>query len=122
MQLLTETMDINELMRLRILFESNGIAIYVSNEDSARNFGFIYPARKYGIFVVYENQLEDARALLENEDYEVQNPINLEAHRAYLEQQAPESTKKIFNVLMNIIVISACVVIALVLYFKISSA
>lgn len=122
MELLTETTDINELMRIRMLFESNGIAIFISNEDSARNFGFIYPARKYGIFVVYENQWEDAKALLFDENYSVQNPMDLESHRDFIESHKPDVEKKLFNLVMNITIITFCIIGAIVFFTTINKA
>ena len=95
-------------MRLRILFESKGIAIHIANEDSARNFGFILPPRKYEVFVVFEEQLEDALALLEDETHEVNNPIDLEDYQAYISEHQPDTTKKLFNSLMNLFLISHC--------------
>ena len=121
MQLLTEVIDVNELYRLKMLFESNGIAIFISNEDAARNFGFIYPARKYGIFAVYEDQYQDAVALLNDENHVVENPMDLSEHREFIEAQGAQSSRTIFNVMMNVIVVTVCVVGAIIFYAAVTS-
>ena len=113
MQLLTEISDVNELARLRMLFESNGIAIYISNEDSARNFGVILPARKYGIFVVYENQLEDARALLTDENHIVRNPLDIEQYREQLAQLEPATEQKVFKAIIYVFLFLVALITAL---------
>ncbi len=100
MKLITETIDPNELIQLRILFESKGIPIFVSNEDTARNFGFIYPARKYGIFVLYEEQYSDAVRLLEDDSHVVINTIDMDEHRAFMQNQESTSLNKLFKVIM----------------------
>jgi hypothetical protein len=100
MKLITETVDPNELIQLRILFESKGIPIFVSNEDAARNFGLIYPARKYGIFVLYEEQHADAVRLLEDDSHVVINAIDMDEHRAFMQSQRTASLKKLFRVIM----------------------
>ncbi|SEQ67776.1 Putative signal transducing protein [Amphritea atlantica] len=114
MKLLTEVIDVNELHSLRILLESNGIAFHVGNEDSARNFGFIYPARKYNIFILYEKQYDEAMKLLENEDHVVTASINLDQHRRFMVEEKTRSMNQIYKVVMYsfvvIVIIFACFV------------
>ncbi len=100
MKLLTETADINELNRIRILFESNGIPIHIVNEDSGRNFGLIMPARKYAILVVHEEQFSDAALLLEDDSHVVKNQIDMDAYRNNIEQLKPKAGKQMFKVIM----------------------
>ncbi len=113
MKLLTEVADINELTRLRILFDSKGIAIHVANEDSARNLGFILPVRKYALFVVFDDQMQDALALLDDETHEVKKTVDLNEYYSYISKHQPEATNKIFNTLMSIFLV---VVIALIAF------
>ena len=95
MKLLTEVLEFNELTRIRILFGEKGIPIFVGNENSAKNFGFVYPARKYAIFVVYDQQYPDAVSLLENENHEVLVEVNVEEHEKILESSGYEINKHI---------------------------
>lgn len=85
MKLLTEVMDLNELTRIRILFESNGIPVFIGNEDAARNMGFILVARKYDVYVLYDEQFHDAQRLLEDESHVVENQVNMDEHRRNME-------------------------------------
>ncbi len=99
MKLLTEVMEHEELTRIRILFDSKGIPVFIGNEDSARNFGFIYPARKYSIFVIYEEQYQEALSLLDNDTYEVQNPVDPDEHQKLIETNSKNSFNKLFKVI-----------------------
>ena len=89
MQLLTEVADLNELNHLRFLFESKGILIYIANEDSARNFSFFHPSGRYAIHVVFDEQFADAQKLLEDENHEVQHPVDVEAYQKHIEESEP---------------------------------
>jgi hypothetical protein len=118
LKLLTEIIDVNELYRIKILFESKGVAIFVSNEDSARNMGFTYPARKYGVFVIYEEQFEDAYNLLNDELYEVNNPIDIVKHREQLESEQQIKSNQLFEKLMNAIMVSIAITIGGVFIYR----
>lgn len=52
----------------------------VGNEDAARNFGFVYPARGYSVFVLEDQHYDCALSLLSDESYEVKNPVDVEAY------------------------------------------
>lgn len=120
MRLLTQIVDPNELIQIRILFESKGIPIFISNEDSARNFGLIYPARKYGIFVVYEDQYSDAAKLLKDETHVVSNPVDMDEYRTHLQQQYSKTSEKLFNTVMSISVIVLLLFIGLITYMELT--
>ncbi|MDH5785110.1 MAG: DUF2007 domain-containing protein [Chromatiales bacterium] len=114
MKLLTEVIDVNELYSLRILLESNGIAFHVANEDSARNFGFVTPARKYAIFILYEEQYDDAMKLLENEDHIVTSSIDLDEHRRFMLEENDRTMSQIYKTVMYsflvVVIIFGCFV------------
>ena len=74
---MTETADTEEYFRIKLLFEQKGIAAHFANEDSARNFGFLHPAGRYAIYVVFEEQYEDAKKLLVNDDHHVETRMDL---------------------------------------------
>ena len=84
MKLLTEVYDFSELERLKLLFEQNGILIFVANEDAARNFSFIHPAGKYALHVIYEEQYEDVIQLLQDENHIVNNKVDIESYQQEL--------------------------------------
>jgi hypothetical protein len=97
MKLLTETTDISELSHVRLLLESNGIPIFVGNEDAARNLGYMLPIRKYGVFVVYDEQLDDAIKLMADDSHVVEYQIDMEEYRQYAERSAPNTLNKILK-------------------------
>jgi len=97
MKLLTEVTDLSELNRLRLLFEMSGVLIYVGNEDSARNFGFLHPVGKYAIHVVYDEQYQDALMLLQDENHIVENPIDVEAYKAHIEKNTSASVSQLMR-------------------------
>lgn len=108
MKLLTEVMDLNELTRIRILFESNGIPVFIGNEDAARNMGLILVARKYGVYVLYDEQFHDAQRLLEDESYVVENQIDMDEHRRNMELLKPDADSQLFK---GVMVIGAVVMV-----------
>lgn len=114
MNLLTETVDINELNRLRILFHLNGIPIFIGNEDSARNFLIGHPASNYGIFVIYEEQFNDARQLLDDENHVVENQIDMDKHTQDIAQLQPSTRDQLFNAVMTIAIVVVIVIIGFI--------
>lgn len=113
MKLLTEVMDLNELTRIRILFESNGIPVFIGNEDAARNMGFILVARKYDVYVLYDEQFHDAQRLLEDESHVVENQVNMDEHWRNMELLKPSADNQLFKG----VVIAGAVVMVLFVAF-----
>lgn len=114
MRLLTELIDINELNRIKILFESKGIPVFVGNEDSARNMGLLIPARQYEVFVIFEEQFYDAQCLLKDEHYIVGNQVDMNEYRRHLESIKPNVNNKMPGVTIIIGMIVALIFIILV--------
>ena len=104
MKLLFESIERSEIDSARILLESRGIPIFVGNEDSARNFGLVYPARKYALWVCIDEQYEDALALLDNNDHEIRMPVDIQEYHKSFEQLRSQNTQKLFNGLMLVLV------------------
>jgi len=77
MILLTEIAEIEGYYRLRALLEMKGIVLHVGNENTARNFGVFHPVGRYAIHILFEEQYEDARALLFDENHQVQKPMQV---------------------------------------------
>lgn len=114
MKLLTEVMDLNELNRIKILFESNGIPVFIGNEDSARNMGLILPARKYSVFVLYDEQFHDAKCLLGDDSYIVENQIDMDEYRRSMEMLEPNARSQIFKSVMIVGAVVALLFMAFV--------
>ena len=77
MKLLFEETDRQEVDRIRILLESRGIPVFIGNEETARNFGFIALSQKYGVWVFEDSQFGCAKKILADETHEVEKPIDV---------------------------------------------
>ncbi|MET0009842.1 MAG: DUF2007 domain-containing protein [Candidatus Thiodiazotropha sp. 6PLUC4] len=80
MKLLTRSNDTEYLNELKARLESNGIPAVVQGEDTARmlipRFGF-----QPTLWVYVDEQFQEALQLIDNPDYKVKAPIDLEAFR-----------------------------------------
>ncbi|MES9852197.1 MAG: DUF2007 domain-containing protein [Candidatus Thiodiazotropha sp. L084R] len=80
MKMLTSNSDVHYLNTLKALLESNGIAAVVQGENTARmilpRFGF-----QPTLWVYVDEQYQDALQLLDNPDYKVESPIDIEAFK-----------------------------------------
>src|SRR5688572_18209376 len=97
MKLLTEITDIDELNRIRFLLESNGIPIFVGNEDTARNVGYVPSVGKQSVFVIYDEQFHDAQYLLKDENHEVKKKIDMDEFRKNMELIKPNALDQLFK-------------------------
>jgi hypothetical protein len=79
--MLISNSDITYLQELRVRLESNGIPAVIQGEDTARmilpRFGF-----QPTLWVFVDEQYNEAMALIENPDYEVEVPIDTETFNA----------------------------------------
>jgi len=116
MVLLTEVAEIEEYYRIKSLFEMKGVPIHTGNEDTARNFGVFHPVGKYAIHVLFEEQLDDARALLVDENHIIENPVDLSLYQEHKEANEQQTKVKILKVLLMLLVLMlGCV--ALIFFF-----
>lgn len=118
MKLLTEVLDIDELNRVKILFESKGIPLFIGNEDSARNMGLIIPARKYAVFVLHETQFQDAQRLLHDENHVVENPVDMDEHRESMELIRPQAGEEMVKGVLKVGAIVVAVFAAVVWFMS----
>jgi hypothetical protein len=89
MRLLFEESDRNEVDRIRVLFESNGIPVHIGNEDTTRTFGALAAAQKYGIWILEHDQYDCAIELLKDESYEVKKPVDVQAYYQAIKEAYP---------------------------------
>jgi hypothetical protein len=89
MKLLTDTADPAEVNRIKTLLETNGIPVFIGNEDTARNIGFMLPAGKLSVFIIYDEQFYDAQCLLKDENHEVRKIIDMDEFRRNMELIKP---------------------------------
>lgn len=102
-----------EIDGIRILLESRGIPVFVGNEDSARNMGWLLSAREYVLWVLVDEQYEDAVALVEDPSHEVRTAVNMEKYSKSFGKMHEQNMQKIFNWLMFFLVVMIGVFIAI---------
>lgn len=86
-----------EIDGVRILLESKGIPVFIGNEDSARNMGWLLSAREYVLWVLVEKQYEDAVSLLKDPEHEVRMSVDMEEYRKSSSWMREQNMQKIFN-------------------------
>jgi hypothetical protein len=95
-------MDIDQA---KLLLESRGIPVFIGNEDSARNWGLVYPARRYALWIPLNEQFEDAKALFNNKDHDVSLSVDVEEYYKNMDKLRTKSVKNIFHKLMLFIIL-----------------
>ncbi len=100
MKLLLRGNDRSEVDRVKLLLESRGIPVFVSNEDSARNMGTFLAVKQYGLFIVLDYQFHDATALLDDDTHEVAEPVDVAEYYRTVEHARPAALQKILNRLL----------------------
>lgn len=113
MKLLTEVAETEEFYRLRSLLESNGIVLHVCNEDTARNFGVFHPVGRYAIYILFEDQFEDAKALTIDPNHNVRNLMDVEQ---FMKLKERDQQKVSMQMLMYLSSVLFLMVIAIVLF------
>ncbi|MEJ2622773.1 MAG: DUF2007 domain-containing protein [Candidatus Thiodiazotropha sp.] len=88
MKLIYQSSQRSDIETARLLLESRGIPVYVSNEDTNRNLSYMSIALKLAILVVFEDQYDDAIALLTDDTYEVKKTRNVEEYYSTLKKSA----------------------------------
>jgi hypothetical protein len=122
MKLIYQSSQRSDIESARLLLESRGIPVYVSNEDTNRNLSYMSIALKLGIWVVFEDQYDDAIALLTDDTYEVKKPRNVEEYYSTLKKVQCDAVKSSFDSSMLILV--SLFIIGFLIYFilKVTSA
>ncbi|MGD9296135.1 MAG: hypothetical protein PVG47_01945 [Chromatiales bacterium] len=78
MKLLTRSMRHGELIALRDLLEANGIPAMIQSDDTGRMLTPLL-TRGQSLWIYIDNQEDEARALLEDPEHVVANPVDVEA-------------------------------------------
>lgn len=81
MKLLTRSMRHGELIALRDLLEANGIPAMIQSDDTGRMLTPLV-TRGQSLWVYIDDQADEARALLDNPEHVVANPVDVEAFYA----------------------------------------
>ncbi len=111
MKLLFQSGEKSEIDDARLLLESKGIPVFVGNETSAQNLGIVLATRRYAFWVVFDEQFEDALALLKDREHEVSNPVDIDAYYREMDHVREKSTENLFNKMMLFLVVLALAII-----------
>ena len=76
MELVSQYPDLGEAENDSYLLESRGIATFISSRRANRLLGHQRFAYQVGLWVVLDEQLDDALKLLSNKDHAVSNPLS----------------------------------------------
>ena len=96
MRILLHSTDLTEIESLRLLLESHGIPVFVGSENSAAATGAVI-ANKMTLWVCLDDQLDDARALLDDPGHTVAAPIDVAAfHRRAAARQQQLSARTFY--------------------------
>lgn len=81
MKLVTRSMEINYLLAMKDLLEANGIPAVIQGDNTARMITPLLVSEP-SLWVYIDSQVEEARALLDDPDYEVVDRIDVAAFYA----------------------------------------
>jgi hypothetical protein len=118
MKLLLQSIDKSEIDQVRILLDSKGIPTFIGNENTARNIGFITPARSYQLWLFVDEQERDAELLIENEEHQVSSPVDVEEYYQHIEALRKDNLEYLFNKSMLALVIAGILIFGLYIYIK----
>ncbi len=118
MKLLKRTTEKSEADNIKMILESNGIPVFIGNEDSARIFPVMGSLNPYFVFVVHDEQHQDAQMLLKNEEHVVSNPIEMDEYNQHLSNNSPDALNIIFKNVMRIGLAFVAVIVFLVFSVK----
>ncbi len=104
----------------KMLLESNGIPVYISNSDTARNVGYIVVVGKLGLWVALEYHYQDAKILLENSEHEVSRPVNVGAYYAEIDELRVKNVKRTHKRIMSVVVFLVALGVGFYFYSKIA--
>lgn len=122
MKLLYQSSDRQDIEASRLLLESRGIPVHVSNEDTNRNLSYMSIAVQLGIWVIFDEQYNDAITLLGDDTHEVENPIDIDEFHSMLDKKHKERTKSNFDRSMLVLVLLITIGVGAYFIFKISNA
>ena len=100
MKRLADIGDKAELEGVRLLLESKGIPVFVGNEAGARNMGFLTPGRQQTLWVVFDEQLDDALALMADPEHVVDEPVDIEAYQSQSDHMEAHTRNQVFRMVM----------------------
>lgn len=72
---------------LQLRFEANGIPIFVQSDFTRTDPTSRNKFYGYRIYIWIEEQLEEAKRLVKNPDYQVENPVNVQEFYDLLNEQ-----------------------------------
>jgi hypothetical protein len=120
MELIFETNSQNEINEMKLHLESNGIPVFVGNENTARNFQHLGADAKLTLWVFLKEQYEEALVLLKDPEYEVSNQVDVKEFYKNLKINNNRVNEKFYNRIMLVIVLGVVAAFTAYAYFKIA--
>ena len=120
MKYLTKSTDIIHLYVLKDLLEANGIPAVIKGENTARTISpFLMSEPTLWVYV--DEQAAEAEKLILDPDYEVQNKIDVQEFYE-LTNDAAEDPKRLYDTMLNWLVLAGFVFAAVIILFRVIDA
>ena len=71
--------DPHEINAMKLRLEANGIPVFVGNDHTARNLHYLGDYTKRTLYVYLADHHDDALSLIQDEDHEVNHPVDVAA-------------------------------------------
>lgn len=113
MKLLEQYQSTYDAERVALELRRKGILAQVSDKF-ANPHSFASGAFKVGLWVIVDEQFDDAFSVLNDQDYEVQNPLT-EVEMIAIEQAAAVQSRQLFAKAFDVIA-SSMIVVAIVVF------
>jgi len=107
--------DKTEIYAANLLLAGKGIPSFIGNASSGPALGFLY-ADKYTLWICLEFQYEDAVAVLENPDHEVQEPVDQVDFQNYIDSSMKDINGLLLGKLKWPILALLCVSASVLIY------
>jgi hypothetical protein len=110
MKLLTKLHDLDEAKSIKYRLEVRGIPIYIGSENSGPAMGAMPAADCYTIWVEIDSQCQCALKVINDDEYEVLSPINIDEFRNSQEasvQNFRQKFSKVNEYILNTIMLGA---------------
>jgi hypothetical protein len=120
MKLLEEFTSLSDAETLSERLREKGILTHVSSVHSKQLGALVTGAVKVGVWVVLNEQVHDAKALLKNRHHNVANPLT-EKDMEALDSKAANQISRTANTVLNKLAIAVATMIMLVVAYSVLS-
>lgn len=107
--------DLNEINAMKLRMETHGIPVFIKNEHTGRNLHILGDYAKQALCVLLEDQLDDALALVENENHVVEHPVDVADFYAELEESNHTTRHRLTGMATIALIVTVLVFVMIVL-------